>query len=132
MEQVSLTLPAQTSYVSLARTLAATMAARADVTIDRLEDIRLAVDEACSLVLNDADPTGTLTCAFALDGDALLIEVSAPTRTGATPPTDGFSWMVLSALVDEVDARSDDTTVTIALRTASVRDGARVGQTAAE
>lgn len=132
MEQVTLTLPARTSYVSVARTLAAAMAARADLSVDQLEDVRLAVDEACSLILAEADADGTITCAFALDGDTLLIEVTGHTRSGSTPPTDGFSWMVLSALVDDVTARSDDHTVTIALRAAARADGARVGQTAAE
>lgn len=116
MEIVSLTLPAQTSYVSLARTLAAAMAARADLPIDQLEDIRLAVDEAVSLLISDTAESNAITCTFAQQGSALDITVSAATSSGATPPTTGFSWTVLSALVDDVKATSDDGIVTIALR----------------
>ena len=116
MEHVSLTLPAQTSYVSLARTLAAAMAARADLPVDQLEDIRLAVDEAVSLLISDTAESNTITCTFAPDGSALAITVTAATNSGATPPTDGFSWTVLTALVDDVTATSADGIVTIALR----------------
>ena len=113
---VSLTLPAQTSYVSLARTLAAAMAARADLPVDQLEDIRLAVDEAVSLLIVDMPEHDSIVCTFMQDGTALVITVAAATPSGATPPTDGFSWTVLSALVDDVTATSNDGIVEIVLR----------------
>ena len=41
---VTVSFPAQTQYVSLARTMAAAMAVRADLPIDQLEDLRLQLD----------------------------------------------------------------------------------------
>ena len=116
MEIVTLTLPAQTSYVSLARTLAAAMAARADLPVDQLEDIRLAIDEAVSLLIVDMPEYGSVVCTFTQDGNTLVVSVSGVTNSGATPPTDGFSWTVLTALVDDVTATSTDGIVEIALR----------------
>lgn len=113
---VTVTIPADTSFVSVARSMAATMAARADLTIDHLEDVRLAVDEAVSQVVRDADEIVVL--GFTVTEDGLGIEVSA--RTGATesPATDTFGWTVLSALADQVSATVVDGTVTIAMRIA--------------
>lgn len=114
---VTLTLPADTSQVSLARTMAAAMAAQADLTVDHLEDVRLAVDEAVSQLILDVTDDRVML-AFTLTPDGLAIEVSG--RTGAsTPPATGtFGWTVLTALVDEVRATAVDGVVTIALRVA--------------
>lgn len=111
---VTLTLPADTSFVSVARSLAAAMAARADLTIDHLEDVRLAVDEAVSQLVREAD--GTVTLAFAVNAEGLAIEVSARTGASAPPATDSFGWTVLTALADEVRASAVEGVVTIALQ----------------
>ncbi len=114
-DDVTLTFAADTTNVRLARTVAAAMAARADLPIDQLEDVRLAVDEAVSQLILDARAGSRITCAFALDGGELDVTVSALTRSGDLPATDTFSWTVLRALCDSVTARSDDLVVTLHL-----------------
>ena len=47
-------MPADVAYVSTLRLTAASLAARCDLTIDDIEDLRLAVDEACALLLPHA------------------------------------------------------------------------------
>jgi len=101
---VQLRLPASTAYVSLARTAAAAIAARLDYPVDRIDDLRLAVDEACALVIADAPPDSVIECEFSVTGDALRAEISSPSRSGGTPSHNSFAWTVLSALVDDVDA----------------------------
>jgi serine/threonine-protein kinase RsbW len=120
-ETVTLVLPADTGYVSLARSVAASMAARADLTVDHLEDVRLAVDEAVSQLIHDS-ADGTVSVSFALHADGLAIEVSARTKTMETPAQDTFSWTVLTALVDDVTAVALDGVVTIALRMSRRQD----------
>ena len=112
---VTIVLPADTSYVSLARSFAALMAARADLTVDRLEDVRLAVDEAVSQLVHEA-ADGTVTLAFAEEPDGLSIRAWAVTGASEAPAQDTFSWTVLAALADEVEASAADGVVTIALR----------------
>ena len=51
-DEVTLTFGVDTRNMSLARSVAATMAGRFGLTVDRLEDVRLAVDEAVSQVLD--------------------------------------------------------------------------------
>lgn len=99
---VSITFGTDTQNVAIARTVAAAMAARADLPVDRVEDVRLAVDEAVSQVLAISSPDGLVTCRFDLVPHALYIEVSTQTNTGRPPSVETFGWMVLSALVDEV------------------------------
>ena len=63
---VELRLPADGAYLSVLRTATAGLAARLDFTLDEIEDLRIAVDEACALLLPDAVPDATMTCLFAL------------------------------------------------------------------
>jgi serine/threonine-protein kinase RsbW len=114
-DDVTLTFPADTAHVRLARTVAAAMAARADLPVDQLEDVRLAVDEAVSQLILDAVPSTSITCTFVLSPDGLDISVTGASRTGGVPSTDTFSWTVLAALVDSVSAEASDHQVTLLL-----------------
>ena len=114
-DAVTLAFPAQARNAALARTMAAAMAARAELTIDQLEDVRLAVDEAVSLVLVDSPTDGVVTCTFDVEGTTLDISVSAPSTSGREPERDAFSWTVLTALVDSVTASTDAGALTLAL-----------------
>lgn len=111
-----LELPAASGYLVLARTAVAAMCARLDYPLDRLEDVKLAVDEACSLLLSDTDTDQTLTLSLepGEDGD-LLATVSATTRHGKAPKQSSFAWTVLSALVEDVTAIAESGQVSIAL-----------------
>lgn len=113
---VTLTFPAATAFVALARTVAAAMSARADLPIDQLEDVRLAVDEAVSQAITDAAPSADVTCGFTLTPGGLEVVVSSPSATGTVPGTDTFSWTVLRALVDHVEARIDAGVLTLRLQ----------------
>ncbi len=53
VDRVELSVPADPAYLAVLRTATAGLAARADMTIDEIEDLRIAVDEACALVLGD-------------------------------------------------------------------------------
>jgi serine/threonine-protein kinase RsbW len=112
---VTLTFAADTRNVSLARTVAAAMSARADLPVDQLEDVRLAVDEAVSQLIDDAPDDSRITCVFTNGAEGLDIRLSAPTKTGRPPSTDTFSWTVLTALVEDVTADVTDGTLTLLL-----------------
>jgi len=114
---VELRLPADGAYLSVLRTATAGLAARLDFTLDEIEDLRIAVDEACALLLPDAAPGAELTCVFALADESLSVTVSVPSRTGRVPRRNTFAWTVLTALAGEVDASADgDGRVSVTLR----------------
>ena len=95
---VELRLPADGAYVSVLRTLTAGLAARLDFTIDDIEDLRIAVGEACAMVLPEADPGSDLTGRFALAPGRLAISVAVTASQPSPPDHDSFAWQVLTTL----------------------------------
>lgn len=112
---VSLRIPADSAYLSILRTATAGLAARLDFTLDDIEDLRIAVDEACALLLPQATLGSELACGFVVEQDCLTVEVTALSPEPREPSRDGFAWTVLTALASEVDARTDDEAVTLTL-----------------
>lgn len=114
--EVVLTVPADTSFVSLVRTAASAVCAQADFTVDALDDLRLAVDEACALSIAAA-PTGTdLQVTFRVVGRTVEVDLSSPSATGTPVRTNTFAWTVLTALVDSVETQVTDGVLSIRLR----------------
>ncbi|MGH3738823.1 MAG: anti-sigma regulatory factor [Micromonosporaceae bacterium] len=113
---VVLTVPAEGAYLSVLRTAAAGLAARLHFTLDEIEDLRIAVDEACAMLVGDAAPGTDLSCRFAVAEDALGVAVSvAVNGRPALPGTQTFAWTVLTALAGEVHAEHDGGRATIRL-----------------
>ncbi|GAA4535050.1 MULTISPECIES: anti-sigma factor [Nonomuraea] len=104
---VSIRLPADSAYLSVLRTATAGLAARLDFTLDEIEDLRIAVDEACAMLLNEAVPGTDLTAEFELTGQEMQVRVEVATVGSSAPKRDDFAWMVLTALADDVDAVTD-------------------------
>jgi serine/threonine-protein kinase RsbW len=114
---VNVKLPADSAYLSVLRTATAGLAARLDFTLDEIEDLRIAVDEACAMLLAQAVPGTDLECEFELTGDAMHIAVSVLTVDGVEPSRDTFAWTVLSSLAGDVDAKvGADDRVTVLLQ----------------
>ena len=112
---VEVRTPADVVYVSTLRLTAASLAARCDLTIDDIEDLRLAVDESCALLLPHATPDSVLTTRFVLHAARLEVEATVQTAEAAEPDRSGFAWTVLGALASTVDVRQDGGTLTIAV-----------------
>ncbi len=118
---VVLAVPANPSYLAVLRTATAGLAARLGMTLDEIEDLRIAVDEACAILLPIAAPgrasvSSDVTCQFQVVPNALHIDVSVPvTAAGVLPGSSSFSWQVLTALAGKVTAESVDGVATIHL-----------------
>ncbi|MBJ7358408.1 anti-sigma factor [Nocardioides sp.] len=119
---VELRLPADSAYVSVLRTTSAGLAARLDFTLDDIEDLRMAVGEACALVLPSAAEGSDLTCRFYLGTGELTIAVAVTAESATPPDPDSFAWQVLTTLAGKADASVDDGRYEIAL---SMQSGAR-------
>lgn len=114
-DYVQVKMPAESAYLSVLRTAAAGLAARLDFTLDEIEDLRIAVDEACAMVLPQAKEGSDLTCAFTLAPGSLEVAVSAECDQPRQPSRDGFAWTVLAALTSSVSAEITDDRLTITL-----------------
>jgi serine/threonine-protein kinase RsbW len=121
-DHVSLRLPADGAYLAVLRTAAAGLASRLNFTLDDIEDLRIAVDEACAMLLPKAVTDAVMECTFELKPAELDIAVSIPTTDGALPSRDTFAWTVLTALAGEVDATADGGVVTITMAKRSTTD----------
>lgn len=103
-DTVELTVPADPAYLSVLRTVIASLAARRDFTLDEIDDLRIAVDEAGALLLPHAAPGSQLSAVFGGEATSLRVEVAVTMPAGRTgqPDRSSFAWLVLAALTDSV------------------------------
>ncbi|MGZ5399450.1 MAG: anti-sigma factor [Nocardioides sp.] len=116
---VELRLPADSAYVSVLRTTTAGLAARLDFTIDDIEDLRIAVGEACAMVLPEADPGGPLLAEFFLAPSLLTVRVTVRGTDIGKPDYDSFAWQVLDTLAGSATAEVEGDTFVVILTMAA-------------
>ena len=78
--------------------------------IDQIEDIRLAVTEAASILLGEGDPT-TLRMTIGRDDDSLDITLTSNGRVDRWPSERvmaSWPWLVVKGLTDELRADQGD------------------------
>lgn len=106
-----LRLPADSAYVAAVRLTTAALAARLGFTLEDLEDARIAVSEACNLLLDaggsdGAESAGMIDIRFGLDDRSLSVDISAADR--GELDLDSFSWQVLDAVSVDLCAEVRD------------------------
>ncbi|SOD98613.1 ATP-binding protein [Blastococcus haudaquaticus] len=104
-ERLELRVPTTATQLPAVRAMAGDLAIRMDYDLDAVEDLRLAVDEACATLSVIGLPDAPLTVIFETTRAGLHIEAWVPTADGAEVPRDGFGWAILATLVDSVDGR---------------------------
>ena len=107
-ERLELRVPTSPTQLPAVRAMAGDLAMRMDFDLDAVEDLRLAVDEACATLASIARGDSPLTVVFEVARDGLRIDAWVPTDDGVDVPRDGFGWAVLQALVDTVEAGPSD------------------------
>lgn len=110
-DEITLTLPAAPELVRIARLTGAGLATRIGMGYDEVEDVRIAVGEACSLLIGDGSRPGTLVLDFTLGPDALALTVTGHLEgpAPATDPGQDLSEQILDAVADDhrVDRAGD-------------------------
>jgi serine/threonine-protein kinase RsbW len=107
---VSAEVPATPEFVQVLRNIAAGVAARLDMPIDQIEEVRLAVTEAASLLLDEVDAA---SLRMTIGRDAEVLDVRLSTDGHADPwPSDralaSWPWLVVKGLTDEIRADQHD------------------------
>jgi serine/threonine-protein kinase RsbW len=100
---VQVTIPARAEFLHVVRTVVGSVAARHDLTIDAIEDLRIAVDEACAQLLGVRGSTVTVRIASA--GDGVETVCSTDAEVGEWPPAGirhSLAAQVLQGLADSV------------------------------
>ena len=97
-DRVEITVPLDSRNISAVRVLCASLAADAGFSVDEIDDLRLAVSEAFSL-LAERQPGGRLTTSFHTRGDRLDIELIGDVA-GVDLRPDDLARKILDAVVD--------------------------------
>ncbi|TCO52388.1 ATP-binding protein [Actinocrispum wychmicini] len=106
MGDIELRVPADVRCLPFIRSLAATIATRADFTTDFVEDFRLAVDEAGAMLAASAWPGSELRCRFRVGTDSITLQATALSTVDLLPdPSALFGWRVLTTLTDTAKTR---------------------------
>ena len=100
--EVRLEVPASAAYFRVARMVAAGVGSRLGFTLDELDDLRIAVDELCTVVMG-GHSDGQLLLRYQLEDDAIAVEGTGrfPDSAGGAPELSPVSQMILGAVVDE-------------------------------
>lgn len=110
---VEISVPASSAYVATLRLTASSLAGQADLTVDEIDDLALAVDEACALLLPHANG-GPLTGRFAIAPGSLDVAVALSGQPGREVDRSGFAWTLLSALADNLQVGSGGAELSVA------------------
>jgi serine/threonine-protein kinase RsbW len=99
-DAIELRLAATLEHLPIIRSLAASIAIRADFDLDSIADLKLAVDEAASTLITHAAPGSTLVCTFAVGPDEFRFTAVSRSTSDEQPSRESFGWRVLSTLTD--------------------------------
>jgi serine/threonine-protein kinase RsbW len=119
--EMELRMLAVRDHVPGLRALVAERAMRLDHDLDFIDDVRLAVDEVCALVLANCTPADVLTLRLSVDSACVRINASVPTHPTGEPVIIGLSLRVLEALADSLDHTIDDNAAERTLRVGFAR-----------
>jgi anti-sigma regulatory factor (Ser/Thr protein kinase) len=71
---VDLTVPASSDHLRVLRLVATSLAASIGLDIDQLDDLRIATDELCSLLMEHATAEGRLRVTLQIEQESLVVE----------------------------------------------------------
>ncbi|MFI5956657.1 ATP-binding protein [Cryptosporangium sp. NPDC051539] len=100
-DAVEVICPATAEQLPVLRAIATSIALRADADLDRVADLRLAVDEACSALVRAAGPGEPLHCRFVRHADAVEVVVAVWSPCPTTPE-DELGTLLLASLTDRL------------------------------
>ncbi len=124
--EIVLVLPGDAQHLRLARLLAAGVAAPAGLGIDDVDDLRIAVDELCTTLL-EAGGDGALTLTFAYDDGQVTVtgRVATQRHVEADDRRQLLSKEILAVVADEHELRTDgnDLTFRLVKRRVEARSG---------
>ena len=110
---IELRIPPDPAYVRVARLAAGDMGGRVGFSVDELDDVRLAVDELCAVLIGAGGHV--LELRMQANERTLIIEGCTPGATTVTAPSE-LSEMLIRALVDTCTISTEDRDVHFEMR----------------
>jgi len=118
--RVELRIPNRPEWVAVARLTISAIANRLPFSVEEIEDLKLAIAEACTTVIQSGDGEGTIDIVCETDADELRIHVrdTRPNRSDVfkerseATGIEGLGVFLIQALMDEVRHTVDPQTGT--------------------
>ena len=112
-EPVELALPARRSMMLVLRLTTAGVVARAGLTVDRMDDVKLAVEEACNCLIGGANGPERLRLRFTGEDGALRIAIRGEGGNPAPVGEDEREVVrcILQAMVDGVEIHTEGSAI---------------------
>jgi serine/threonine-protein kinase RsbW len=107
---IAVSVPARPEFLHILRSVVASVAARLDFPYDAIEDLRIAVDEACAQLLSRAAGASELRVRVTPSPDGLEVVAAADVGPPGWPPPGveaSLAWQVIEALADSVSLVED-------------------------
>ena len=103
-EQIKLTLPINAAYVSAARLTASSVANRLNFDIEEIEDIKVAVSEACTYIIKNPklNDKNDFKMEFDFTKDNIKIMFSVLSDSKINVDEDEMSLKVIGAIMDKL------------------------------
>ena len=96
-------MPLRTEFVATLRTMAASLGADAGFSIDEIDDLRLAISEVVSSLVDDESSSDDrIEAAFELHGEGVTVTITTD-RDGASIELDDLATTILDSVVDRYD-----------------------------
>jgi serine/threonine-protein kinase RsbW len=108
---INVTVPPDPGFLHVLRQVTSGVGGRLRLTVDDIDDIKLAVDEAATYLLTHLRPSTSLS--LTLDQETSLLKATvAIAADGSTWPQPGLAdtlpWKIISGLVDRASAELDE------------------------
>ena len=117
--RVELRIPGRAEFVAVARLTAAAIASRMEFSYEAIDDIKLAVGEACANAIEHACPEGEggeIRLSFSLEREGVVIEIrdagpgfdpsALEAEWGEGPPERGLGLLLIRSVMDKVEVVS--------------------------
>ncbi len=104
-DPVVITVPPKAEFLGLLRSFAGSVASQLRLSVDDIDDVRLALDEAFSYLVALDPSASSVVLSFLPTERELILTVSIDAVVSPWPPVadeDALSWRVMRGLVDRV------------------------------
>ena len=105
-DTVELRIPAKAEWVAVARLAVAAVASRSDFSLEDIEDIRLAIAEACTSVIRDVQPWEHIAIFCETEPNELVVSVRGGKGTAIRADArseQGLGILIIQSLMDSVE-----------------------------
>jgi serine/threonine-protein kinase RsbW len=116
---VQVRIPAKAEWVAVARLAISAVASRLDFSVEDIEDVKLAIAEACTICIRRGAGGGAIEIVGETAADGLRLTVRS--RSEARRPLavadaeDALALVIVESLMDSVDVRTDGESVFIGM-----------------